>query len=978
MSLPPEVARPQPSASEVGPARAATHAWGVVGIGDAAGVVQWVSPSVEEVLGYPPSELVGQRADGLVHRHDVHSLHEAWRAALAQPGASSPARSTRCRCRRRDGSWRELELVLTNLLAEPGVQGIVVNARTAPPAEAGTSSGPVAFHQALDQAPVMIWVTDAADRVVFFSERWYEFTGRDAETELGDGWQAGVHPDDQARVAQLRRGTAASPESFEVDYRVRAADGSYRCVVDVGVPRHDGDGAFTGHVGTVIDVTDLLAVDAAESRFRALIQFGHDLVSIFDVEGRVLFASPSYLATLGYEPDELVGTMAVNLLHPDEREPIAAEFAEQLFVTGIPMPIEHRLRHRDGSWRWVESVAMLQTENPAIGGILVNGHDVTDRRRAELISAGEARILEQVARGAPLGQTLDAIAQLVDTWAVGGLTVITTVDVGERVLHVAAAPNLPAACVEALEGFDIPDGTDALPDAVMRGTILATAAPGPAETLLRSGFTGWWRMPIVAAGGLHHLGALHVVRTDEIEPEPGDERLLKVAASLVAVAVERDRNATRLSHQALHDALTGLPNRDQALQRIRRIGRHERQGGSEVAVMFLDLDRFKVLNDSAGHEAGDRLLVSMGARLQEALRPGDLVARFGGDEFVVVCEQLDGLDAALALAERLLRVAREPFKLDGLEVGITASIGIAVADGRPAEEMVRDADAAMYRAKEKGRDRVEVFDARLREDVVERLDMERELRHALEYGGLVIYYQPIVALRTGTLMGFEALLRWQHPSRGLLDPADFLPVAEDSGLMRPVGEWVRAEVCRTAARWHQEHPDWGRFVTSINVSAAELSDPHLAANIAKLVLDSDLDPELLSFEITERILVQDTEGVRAFFTGLRELGVLLALDDFGTGYSPLLHLKEFPVDAIKIDRGLLRALGTDPFDNAIVDAVVDLAHQLDLMSVAIGIETEAQAERLRGLGCMRGQGYWYAKPMPEPLAEAWASRRAAT
>lgn len=949
------------------------QAWGIVGIGDTGGVVQWLSPSVEDVLGYAADELIGSCWLDLVHPDDRKRVEGVYRS-LGAPGDASPPGIARCQ--HRDGTWRHLEIVFTNQLDEPAVAGMVVNARDITTPADADASDPARFRRVADRAPVMIWMTDADGRVVFFNRRWYDFTGRSEAEELGHGWAAGLHPDDRDRVI----GVVQHREPYEIDYRVRVADGSYHRVVDVGVPRYDPGGDFAGHVRTVVDVTELVQDEAAqrlsESRFRALVQHSHDLVSIYDDEGRFVFASPSHQRALGYDPAELIGTVAVDMLHPDEADDVSRKFAEQLLVTGVPSPIEHRVRHHDGSWRWLESVAMMFTHDPGIGGVLCNARDITDRRRAESIATEQSRILEAIARGAPLDISLDAVARLVDIWIPEGRTALTIVDPDTLLLRVVAAPNVPEPCVAVLDGLPVPTEGDSIPDAVSRFEIRPTGPGEAATTLVEHGFHAWWGRPVVDAGGgrTTHLGAVIVLRTDTTAPGPGDQRLLDAAGSVTAIAVERERTQTRLSHQALHDTLTGLPNREQALDRLRRIGRHERQGGADVAVLFLDLDRFKVLNDSLGHDAGDRLLVEMGRRLDDALRPGDLVARFGGDEFVIVCEQLDGVDAAHALADRLLRVTRAPFDLDGLETVITASIGIAVADGRAPEALLRDADAAMYRAKEKGRDRAELFDAQLREDVVARLDTERELRHALEHGGLVLHYQPIVSLQTGTVTGVESLLRWDHPSRGLLTPAEFLGVAEESGLMRPIGEWIRAEVCRTAARWNHEHPEWGRLVTSVNVSAAELSDPHLGTTIAKTVLDSDLEPGLLSFEIAEQLLFRDVDAARALFDELHELGVQLALDDFGTGYSPLVHLKEFPIDAVKIDRAFVAGLASDPFDDAIVEAVVDLSNQLDLISVADGVETAAQEDRLRAIGCLHAQGDRIGPPMPGPLVEAWLSR----
>jgi len=822
-----------------------------------------------------------------------------------------------------------------------------------------------AFRAVADASPLLVWVTDLSDRVVWFNRRYYDFTGRTPDEELGSKWLECVHPGDLERALASFDAAFALRIPYEVDYRLRRADGEYRRVVDAGVPRYNGTGEFVGYVGSCADVSDLIDAETAlrrgEDRFRALVQHSMDMISIYDAESRYVFASRSHERVLGYRPEELLETSPTEQLHPDERAAVSDAFARQLMGDGPPEPIEHRLRHKDGSWRYVESIAVDLRSDPAVGGILVNARDVTDRRRAEIISVDQARILELIARGVPLVEGLDAIVRMIERWnpgACGGVAVIVP---GPFTLQFVTAPNLPPDVFAALDKLEISTAAPRRKERdFMWGPILAERHQ-PEAALLAHGFQSYWAALIAdAAGERSNLGAVVLYRTDEAEPADSDRRILEVAANLAAIAIERDSVQARLAHQASHDALTGLPNRQTVLERLRYISEGSHPDGSESAVLFLDIDRFKVLNDSVGHAAGDQLLEELGARLRTALRPGDLVARFGGDEFVMVCERVGDEHEAYALANRILEVVREPFCIEENQVVVTASIGIAMVDSRAPEALLRDADAAMYWAKERGRARSELFDEQLRQRVVQRLDVERELRRAVDDGELVLYYQPIVGLETGHLAGFEALLRWPHPTRGVLEPGDFLPVAEETGLIRPIDAWVRQEACAQAARWRAEHPEWGEFVMGVNIDASDLRDRDLARGIETALRASGLEPSSLVLEISERFLADDTEGAVALLASLRELGVLIALDDFGTGAAALIHLKGLEVDSIKIDRAFVAGLGVNRFDDAIVDAMVELTRRLDLVPVAEGVETLEQERILKSAGCLLAQGHGFA------------------
>jgi diguanylate cyclase len=440
-----------------------------------------------------------------------------------------------------------------------------------------------------------------------------------------------------------------------------------------------------------------------------------------------------------------------------------------------------------------------------------------------------------------------------------------------------------------------------------------------------------------------------------------DGRLL---ARSINYAVERKRVEVELAHQALHDALTGLPNRglflDRLEQALARLSRH----ASALAVLFCDLDRFKIVNDSLGHGAGDLLLVDVARRLWDVLRAGDTAARFGGDEFVILCEDISGPHEAVAIAERVTAALAAPFVLGEDEAFVRTSIGIATATGEHArpEALLRDADAAMYRAKERGGGVYEVFDDDMRARAVKRLETENALYRAIERREFVLHYQPQVGLATGAVAATEALIRWQHPERGIVSPGEFIGLAEETGLVFEIGAWALREACLQQARWTELRRQGAPLRMSVNLSARQCAHPDLVDLVATTLRETGVDPATICLEITETAVMADMEAGVGVLDQLRTLGVSLAIDDFGTGWSSLRALQRFPVDEVKIDKSFVDGVAVDPEEAAIVAAVVSLSHALGLRTVAEGVETVAQVDRLRNLGCDVAQGYFFWRP----------------
>jgi diguanylate cyclase (GGDEF)-like protein/PAS domain S-box-containing protein len=697
-------------------------------------------------------------------------------------------------------------------------------------------------------------------------------------------------------------------------------------------PSRDGVGNVAGVIGVATDVTRQhraqLALERNAQRRSALLRCISDIIAVFDMDGTLRYCSPSAGHVLGYD-EANAPTNVLDIVHPDDHASVLA--AGQSAVAGEPVPVEFRLRHADGTWRWLSAIGTDLRHDPDVGGVLVTARDVTAGKDADEAARTEA------ARFGALVEHLSDMIVLLD----------------ERGRVRWASPSTRRLTSSDGPVFDLVHPDDL--EAAQRLLTELIAEPGAVrrfECRIRGANDEWRTIETIATN------------------------LLQDAAVAAIVCNSRDITERRVAEQELVrrayvDGLTGLPNRALFLDRLQvalaRAGRRQ----SKVAVLFLDLDRFKVINESLGHEPGDRLLEAVARRLEAALRPEDTVARFGGDEFTVLCEDIRADSEPIGIAERINRALATPFTLGDREVFLTASIGIALAPRQAhADSLLRDADAAMHRAKERGRARFEIFDEGSRASAMERLETEHDLHRAVERGELSLRYQPIVELRGGGVVGVEALVRWEHPRRGEVAPAGFIPLAEETGLIVPIGEWVLGQACRQVAAWRGRGVLPEGFSVSINLSAGQLAQPGLAGVLDDALDDTAIDPRSVWLEITESALLVDAEAAIATLQALKDRGLCLSIDDFGTGYSSLSYLKRLPIDALKVDRSFVSGVVSDSEDHAIAEAVVALAHTLGLGAVAEGVETAEQLAEVRVIGCDSAQGYLFSRPVPAGTVEA--------
>jgi len=654
------------------------------------------------------------------------------------------------------------------------------------------------------------------------------------------------------------------------------------------------------------------------------------------------------------------------------------------FAEGLPAAsVEHYRAAFDGESRDFEFATVGRTftmrvvpvpdDSGAVEAALVMVTDVTWPRRVRSQLARRASQQESVARlgelalrdrdlGALIDHVVGAVAEQLGMEFSGLLEFSASRDALHMVAGRGWDPGLMGAQwikvdQESQAGYTLNSSRPVIVDD-LRTERRFRPSPQFVEAGVVSGIS------VVVEGREQPFGVLGAHSRSPRELSADDVNFLTAVAHLVAVAVERQRDEQSNLHAALHDPLTGLPNRTLVLDRLEHALARRNREGTEVAALMLDLDGFKVINDSLGHAAGDELLLAMAPRLRAAVRPGDTVGRLGGDEFVAVCELSSSPEEAARIADRMASAVSEPLVTGSGHHYLTASVGIAIAMGGSDTpgSLLRDADAAMFRAKERGRGRCELFDDTMREQVVARLRIEAELRQALARDELRVHFQPIVDVHDARPSGVEALVRWEHPQRGLIPPGEFIGVAEETGIITQLGQWVLEAACRQVAAWQAELGIPLRL--SVNVSGRQIADPRFAAQAAATARRHGLEPGTLALEITESVLIGESEASASVLSSFREHGLRLELDDFGTGYSSLSYLKRFPLDGIKIDRSFLDGIADDPRSQAIVEAVIHMASALGVDVVTEGVETEDQLATLLTLGCRQAQGYLFSPPVP--------------
>ena len=649
------------------------------------------------------------------------------------------------------------------------------------------------------------------------------------------------------------------------------------------------------------------------------------------IDGSLLQVNPAFCQFLGYTRAELVNLSVFDITHPEDRGGTRTMFLEAAKGKRKAHHYQKRYLHKNGAVVWgLTTVAWVPDAAGRASYCIALIQDITAQKEAECALRESEELYRSLVENIDLG--------------------INLIGEDRRILKVnAASSRMIAKPAETLAGLEC------FREFEKRGQICAHC-PGT-----ESMTTG--KPAMVETEGIRADGSRFVARIRTF-PVPDSDGRARKFVEVVEDITERKGYEEQLKHLATHDELTGLANRTLLLDRLEQSIHYARRSGRLVAVLLLDLDRFKVINDSLGHAFGDKVLSAVAHRLQQNVRAADTVARLGGDEFVILLAEVAEAEDVGLVATKILRKLGVPLTIGGREITVTASLGISLypRDGDDGGTLVRNADIAMCRAKGDERSTFAFFSPEMKQRVLETLELENAMRQALEREEFCLHYQPKVDLVTGRIVGCEALVRWRHPQRGMISPDDFIPLAEETGLIVPLGAWVLREACRQVKDWHAEGLQ--ELNVAVNLSARQFSKENLPQLVVEILQSVDLPSKFLELELTESMVMDDPIRAERTMRDLKRLGVGLSLDDFGTGYSSLNYLRRFPVDSLKIDRTFIRDVATDPSGGSVVNSVIDIAHNLGLTAIAEGVETQEQLAFLAGCGCDMFQGYLFSKPLP--------------
>jgi diguanylate cyclase (GGDEF)-like protein/PAS domain S-box-containing protein len=766
----------------------------------------------------------------------------------------------------------------------------------------------------------------------FISEGVRELTGYAPEDFVRDrrvNYAQLIHPEDRDRVWREVQAALAQKQPFQLLYRIVTADGRTRWVWEQGEGVWSPAGELLRLEGFVTDITERVLAERAlrhsEDRLRKIFDASGMIISVSRLaDGTYLDVNPAFLRVGGWTREEVIGRTSFDLgVWTDDRD--RERLVERLRREGTIREMEFAFRMKSGEVRHLLcGIEPIRIENEDC--LLLVGQDITERKKAEAQMQKLSRALEQTADAVMITDRHGVIEYVNPTF-------------------------------EQVTGYGLAEAVGRRPNLLKSGR----QGPGFYDKL--------WKT--IEAGEVFNDvfinrrkdGSLYYEEKTITPLTDADGRITHFVATGKDIT-ERMQVQERLAYMAQHDPLTELPNRALLLDRLKQSLAGARWRDRRTAVLFVDLDRFKTINDTLGHEAGDRLLQQLAARFQASVREGDTVARFGGDEFVILLDDVASADDVAGVAQKVLQALAPPFRVDHQTLYVTASIGVSLFpnDGEDAGELLKNADIAMYRAKELGKNTYQFYSADMSARAFERLTLESSLRRALDREEFRLHYQPQVDVETGAIVGVEALLRWQHPEFGLVMPSDFIPLLEETGLIVPAGEWVLRTACVQLAAWHaQGRPE---LRLAVNLSPRQFQARDLATVVREALAGFDGDPGRLELEITEGVLVRHAPAAVEAIEALHALGTRMAIDDFGTGYSSLSYLRRLPIDTIKIDRAFVRDIPHDPDDSAITAAIIALAQSLKLETIAEGVENAAQRDFLRARGCRLMQGYLFGRPQP--------------